>query len=42
MLEFADWVRTARTDPPMALLDTTTSPVDETADVIEKWVRERL
>lgn len=42
MLEFAEWVRTARTEPPMTLLDTTTRPVTETADVIEKWVRDRL
>ncbi|TDV46933.1 AAA family ATPase [Actinophytocola oryzae] len=42
MLRFAEWVRTARTDPPMTLLDTTTSSVDATADVVEAWVRERL
>lgn len=42
MLEFSEWVRTARTDPPMTLLDTTISTVGETADVIEGWVRARL
>jgi predicted kinase len=42
MLEFATWVRTTRTDPPMTLLDTTTSSVDATADVVEEWVRARL
>ncbi|HYQ69574.1 MAG TPA: nucleoside kinase, partial [Actinophytocola sp.] len=42
MLEFAEWVRTASTDPPMTLLDTTAHTVGETADVIEKWVRARL
>jgi broad-specificity NMP kinase len=39
MLEFAEWIRTARTDPPMTLLDTTNQPVTETADVVERWVR---
>ena len=42
MLDFAEWVRTARTEPPMTLLDTTTQPVAETAGVIEAWVRDRL
>jgi broad-specificity NMP kinase len=42
MLEFAEWVRTARTDPPMTLLDTTTSKVEETATAIEDWIRTRL
>ncbi|MFL6120198.1 AAA family ATPase [Actinophytocola sp.] len=42
MLEFAEWVRTARTDPPMTLLDTTTRSADETADVIEAWIRPLL
>jgi broad-specificity NMP kinase len=42
MLEFAEWVRTARTDPPMTLLDTTDRPVTETAAAIETWVRTHL
>jgi broad-specificity NMP kinase len=42
MLEFGEWVRTTRTEPPMTLLDTTTRTVPETADVIEDWVRARL
>lgn len=42
MLDFAGWVRTARTEPPMTLLDTTTRSVAATADVIEEWVRARL
>lgn len=42
MIEFAEWVRTARTEPPMTLLDTTNRPVDATADVVEEWVRARL
>jgi broad-specificity NMP kinase len=42
MLEFAAWVRTARTDPPMTLLDTTTRSVAATADEVERWVRARL
>jgi predicted kinase len=42
MLEFASWLRTARTEPPMTLLDTTTRSVPETADVVEDWVRARL
>jgi broad-specificity NMP kinase len=39
MLEFAEWLRTAETDPPMTLLDTTARPVEETADAVEAWVR---
>jgi len=42
MLDFAEWIRTARTEPPMTRLDTTTATVPETADVIEEWVRARL
>ncbi|MBB4911785.1 AAA family ATPase [Actinophytocola algeriensis] len=42
MLDFAEWVRTEETEPPMTRLDTTTTPVAETADAIEKWVRARL
>lgn len=42
MLDFAEWVRTAVTEPPMTRLDTTTATVTETADVIEAWVRARL
>ncbi len=42
MLEFNDWVRTARTQPPMTLLDTTTRSVADTAARVEEWVRERL
>lgn len=42
MLDFAEWVRTAETEPPMTRLDTTTATVTETADVIEAWVRARL
>jgi broad-specificity NMP kinase len=42
MLDFAEWVRTADTEPPMTRLDTTTAPVTETADVIEAWVRASL
>ncbi|WP_198942929.1 AAA family ATPase [Actinophytocola xanthii] len=41
MLEFNEWVRVqaSRTVPPMGLLDTTRSTVDQTADVVENWVR---
>jgi broad-specificity NMP kinase len=42
MLDFAEWVRTADTEPPMTRLDTTTATVAETADVIEAWVRAGL
>jgi predicted kinase len=42
MLGFNEWVRTARTEPPMTLLDTTMRSVSSTADVIEEWVRTRL
>jgi hypothetical protein len=42
MLDFAEWVRTAETEPPMTRLDTTTAAVTETADVVEAWVRSRL
>lgn len=42
MLDFAEWIRTAATEPPMTRLDTTTATVAETADVIEAWVRARL
>lgn len=42
MLDFAEWVRTAETEPPMTRLDTTAATVAETADVIEAWVRARL
>jgi hypothetical protein len=42
MLGFAEWVRTARTEPPMTRLDTTVSSVPETACVVESWVRARL
>jgi broad-specificity NMP kinase len=42
MLEFNDWMRTTRTEPPMTLLDTTSRPVTAAADVIEEWVRARL
>ncbi|MDQ3789384.1 MAG: AAA family ATPase, partial [Actinomycetota bacterium] len=42
MLDFAEWVRTAETEPPMTRLDTTTATVTDTADVIEAWVRARL
>jgi broad-specificity NMP kinase len=41
MLEFADWIRTATTEPPMTLLDTTRHTVAETADAVERWVRLR-
>lgn len=39
MLEFAAWIRTAVTEPPMTLLDTTDASVAETADAVEAWVR---
>lgn len=39
MLEFAAWIRTATTEPPMTLLDTTAASVAETADAVEAWVR---
>lgn len=42
MLDFAEWVRTADTRPPMTRLDTTNTPLTETADVVEAWVRARL
>jgi broad-specificity NMP kinase len=42
MLDFAEWIATAHTDPPMTRLDTTTATVAETAAVIESWVRDRL
>lgn len=42
MLVFAEWVRTARTDPPMTLLDTTDRPLADTAAAVEEWVRARL
>ena len=42
MIEFAEWIRTATTEPPMARLDTTHEPVGITADRVEEWVRARL
>ena len=42
MVDFAEWMRTARTEPEMARLDTTVRPVAETADLVEAWVRSRL
>ncbi|MGB3437413.1 MAG: AAA family ATPase [Actinophytocola sp.] len=42
MIEFAEWMRTARTEPMMTRLDTTTRPVSETAADVEAWVRSRL
>jgi len=38
MLEFNDWMRTTRTDPPMTLLDTTSRPVADTAASVAAWV----
>lgn len=37
-LEFNAWIRTASTDPPMHLADTTHAPVEETADEVVAWV----
>jgi hypothetical protein len=42
MLEFNHWTRTARTEPPMTLLDTTTAAIAETAASVATWVRDRL
>jgi broad-specificity NMP kinase len=44
MLEFNGWIlrNAATTTPPMDLLDTTTDPVDTTADAVAAWVRSRL
>lgn len=42
MLEFNEWMRGTRTEPPMTLLDTTSRSVGATAEVIEEWVRTRL
>jgi broad-specificity NMP kinase len=44
MLEFNDWIRcnAARTEPPMALLDTTTRSPSDTALEVAAWVRAGL
>jgi broad-specificity NMP kinase len=42
MLQFNDWMRTTRTEPPMTVLDTTTRTVSATAADIQTWVRARL
>jgi len=44
MLEFNDWVLAehAETKPPMRLLDTTQSTVEQTADAVAGWVRSLL
>ncbi|WP_051386409.1 AAA family ATPase [Actinokineospora inagensis] len=38
MVTFNRWVKTAATDPPMQLLDTTTAPVEETTKAVANWV----
>lgn len=44
MLRFNAWVKdnAATTDPPMDLLDTSETPVEETALAVAAWVRARL
>jgi broad-specificity NMP kinase len=44
MLEFNEWVRreAATMTPPMRLLDTTHTPVEETAREVAQWVRAGL
>ncbi|MGQ0839350.1 AAA family ATPase [Actinokineospora sp.] len=44
MLAFNGWIKDNAdlTSPPMALLDTTTATVDETAAAVADWVRARL
>ena len=43
-LEFNDWLRRSgpTLDPPVELLDTTTTPVERTVRMVADWVRARL
>ncbi len=42
MLAFNAWIKSARTDPPMVLLDTTSATVEETTAAVADWVLARL